>query len=80
MLDRERIEKQEKKACIIAAIITIIVTGIVFLGLPVAIYSNGRCAECGNYVPIWQPVVYTSDGYVHHYGCLEDKYHKEAEK
>ena len=75
MLDRERIEKQETKACIIA----IAVTALVLLILSVAINLTGRCAECGKYVHRWQPVVYTSDGCVHHYGCLEDKY-KEAEK
>lgn len=76
MLDREKIEKQETKACIIA----IIITGIVFLGLSVAINMTGRCTDCGKYVHRWQPVVYTSDGCIHHYGCLEDKYHKGAEQ
>jgi hypothetical protein len=76
MLDRERIEKQEKKAGIVA----IVATAILVLILSFAINLTGRCAECGKYVHRWQPIVYTSDGCIHHYGCLEDKYHKEAGK
>lgn len=76
MLDRNRLDKQETKACIIA----IIITGITFLGLSVAINMTGRCAECGKYVHRWQPAVYTSDGCVHHYGCLEDRYSGEESK
>ena len=41
---------------------------------------TARCEECGKYVHRWQPAVYTSDGGIHHYGCLEDKYRKGAEK
>lgn len=76
MLDRNRLNKQETKAGIIA----IAVTALIILILSVAINMTGRCAECGKYVHRWQPAVYTSDGCVHHYGCLEDKYHKEAER
>ena len=70
MLDRERIEKQETKA----GIITIVVTAIIVIILSLLINVTGRCAECGKRVHRWQPVVYTSDGCIHHYGCLEDKY------
>lgn len=76
MLDRERIEKQEMKACAIA----IAITSIVFIGFSIAINMTARCEECGRYVHRWQPAVYTSDGGIHHYGCLEEKYRKEAKQ
>lgn len=76
MLDRKRIDKQDTEALIIA----IVITGIAFLVLSVAINMTARCEECGKYVHRWQPAVYTSDGGIHHYGCLEDKYRKEAGK